>query len=97
MARSLFSTTTAPARHAILLTDGRNEHQQPHELDDAVAACRGLFQCDCRGCRRGLEVEEMRGIATALLGTVDIVADPKDLASDFRAMISSSQARGLPT
>ena len=38
----------------------------------------------------------MQGIATALLGTVDIVADPEDLAADFRAMISSSQARGLP-
>ena len=32
LARQLFATTTAPARHAILLTDGRNEHQQPHEL-----------------------------------------------------------------
>ena len=96
LARQLFGTTTAPARHAILLTDGRNEHQQPHELQAAIAACRGLFQCDCRGVGVDWEVEEMRGIATALLGTVDIVADPADLAADFRAMISSSQARGLP-
>ena len=49
LARQLFGTTTAPARHAILLTDGRNEHQQPYELQAAIAACRGLFQCDCRG------------------------------------------------
>ena len=42
------------------------------------------------------EVEELRGIATALLGTVDIVADPEELAADFRAMISSSQSRALP-
>ena len=96
LARQLFATTTAPARHAILLTDGRNEHQQPHELAAAIAACRGLFQCDCRGVGVDWEVEEMRGIATALLGTVDIVADPEDLAADFRAMISSSQSRGLP-
>ncbi|HKY66934.1 MAG TPA: VWA domain-containing protein [Acidimicrobiales bacterium] len=96
LARQLFGTTTAPARHAILLTDGRNEHQQPYELQAAIAACRGLFQCDCRGVGVDWEVEEMRGIATALLGTVDIVADPADLAADFQAMISSSQARGLP-
>ena len=38
----------------------------------------------------------MRGIATALLGTVDIVADPEELAADFEAMIASSQSRGLP-
>jgi von Willebrand factor type A C-terminal domain/von Willebrand factor type A domain len=96
LARQLFGTTAASARHAILLTDGRNEHQQPFELQAAIAACRGLFQCDCRGVGVDWEVEEMRGIATALLGTVDIVADPEDLATDFRAMISSSQQRALP-
>jgi VWA domain-containing protein len=96
LARQILSTTTAPARHAILLTDGRNEHQTPHELAAAIGSCRGLFQCDCRGVGVDWEVEELRGIATALLGTVDIVADPEDLAADFRAMISSSQSRALP-
>ena len=96
LARQLFTTTTAPSRHAILLTDGRNEHQQPHELAAAISACRGLFQCDCLGVGVDWEVDELRGIATALLGTVDIVADPQDLAADFRAMISSSQSRALP-
>jgi hypothetical protein len=96
LARRILSQTTAPARHAILLTDGRNEHQQPHELAAAITSCRGLFQCDCRGVGVDWEVDEMRGIATALLGTVDIVADPEDLAADFQAMISSSQSRALP-
>jgi hypothetical protein len=41
-------------------------------------------------------VDELRSIATALLGTVDIVADPSGLAADFRAMITSSQSRALP-
>ena len=96
LARQLFATTQAPARHAILLTDGRNEHQYPQDLAAAVTACRGLFQCDCRGVGVDWEVEELRGIATALLGTVDIVADPAGLATDFRAMIASSQSRALP-
>jgi hypothetical protein len=96
LARQLFATTEAPARHAILLTDGRNEHQQPWELTAAVEACRGLFQCDCRGVGVDWEVDELRSIATALLGTVDIVADPSELAADFRAMIASSQSRALP-
>ena len=43
------------------------------------------------------EVDELRGIATALLGTVDIVADPGELAADFEAMIASSQSRSLPS
>src|SRR5690606_11319784 len=96
LARTLLASTTASPRHAILLTAGRHEPQQPHELAAAVQACRGLFHGDCRGVGVDWEVEELRGIATALLGTVDIVADPEDLAADFRAMISSSQARALP-
>jgi von Willebrand factor type A C-terminal domain/von Willebrand factor type A domain len=92
----LFATTDAAARHAILLTDGRNEHQRPDELAASVERCRGLFQCDCRGVGVDWEVDELRTIATALLGTVDIVADPEDLAEDFRAMITSSQSRALP-
>jgi hypothetical protein len=96
LARQLFSQTTAQARHAILLTDGRNEHQQPYELASAVSSARGLFQCDCRGVGVDWEVDELRSIATTLLGTVDIVADPTKLAADFEAMISSSQSKALP-
>ena len=96
LARGLFGRTPASSRHAILLTDGRNEHQEPRDLAAAVASCRGLFQCDCRGVGVDWEVDELRGIASAMLGTVDIVADPTDLAADFRAMISSSQARAMP-
>ena len=96
LARRLFAAVPGKATHAILLTDGRNEHQQPGELAAAVEACRGLFQCDCRGVGVDWEVEELRGIATALLGTVDIVADPGRLAADFQAMIASSQSRALP-
>jgi hypothetical protein len=96
LTRQLFAATTAPSRHAIVLTDGRNEHQAPHELAAAVSACRGLFQADCRGVGVDWEVEELRGIATALLGTVDIVADPANLAADFQAMITSSQSKAMP-
>jgi hypothetical protein len=96
LARHLFSQTNAQSKHAILLTDGRNEHQQPYELASAVSSSRGRFQCDCRGFGVDWEVDELRSIATALLGTVDIVADPTKLAADFEAMIASSQSKALP-
>jgi hypothetical protein len=95
-ARELFGSTGARSRHAILLTDGRNEGQSGAALAHAVEACRGIFQCDCRGVGVDWDVEELRRIATVLLGTVDIVADPADLTEDFRAMITSSQSRALP-
>ena len=33
-------------RHGILLTDGRNEHEKPEELQAALDACAGRFTCD---------------------------------------------------
>ena len=42
------------------------------------------------------EVEELRAISSALLGTVDIVADPADLADDFAAMMRASMSKSIP-
>ena len=63
-------------RHAILLTDGKNEHENPAELAAAIRLCEGQFTCDCRGVGTDWEVAELRRISTALLGTVDIVRRP---------------------
>ena len=41
-------------------------------------------------------VEELRSISSALLGTVDIVADPEDLAEDFAAMMRTSMSKSIP-
>jgi hypothetical protein len=94
--RDLFAHVESSARHAILLTDGRNETEKPEFLDQAIEACRGIFQCDCRGVGVDWDVEELRSIATVLLGTVDIVADPEDLVADFEAIMASSQSKTVP-
>ncbi len=39
------------------------------------------------------EVQELRRIATTLLGTVDIVAEPADLQADFQAMIERAMGK----
>ena len=82
-------------RHAILLTDGRNQHEEPAELAAAVAACQGSFVCDCRGVGTDWNVDELRGIASALLGSVDIVADPAGLEADFRAMTAAAMGKSV--
>lgn len=94
LARQLFGSAD-PGRvcHAILLTDGKNEHETPEQLGSALAECEGRFQCDCRGVGTEWEVSELRRVASALLGTVDIVADPADLADDFRSMIESAMGK----
>jgi hypothetical protein len=94
LANELFVQAPDAVRHAILLTDGQDEHEEPEDLDRVLAACEGNFQCDCRGVGTDWEVDELRKIASALLGTVDIVAQPEDLAADFRTMIEIAMGKG---
>lgn len=82
--------------HAILLTDGKNEHETREELQAKIAATAGTFTCDCRGVGTAWKVEELRAISSALLGSVDIVADPEDLAEDFAKMMRISMSKTIP-
>jgi len=91
--RRLVSSAPAGVRHAILLTDGKNEGQSPEELRVAVDACRGLFQCDCRGVGDDWIVDELRSISSALLGSVDIVAEPSGLRRDFETLMRTAMSR----
>jgi len=80
-------------RHAILLTDGKNESEEPEELDAALEGAVGLFECDCRGVGTDWVVAELRKVATMLLGTYDIVADPSGLEADFSRIMHGSLRR----
>jgi hypothetical protein len=92
-ARSLFDTVPGRICHAILLTDGENQNETSAELDAVLVTCAGRFQCDCRGVGTDWQVSELRRIASTLLGTVDIIADPADMASDFRSMIEAAMGK----
>jgi hypothetical protein len=96
LARQIFQTCPATLRHAILLTDGKNQHESAEELAAAISACEGVFRCDCRGVGTDWQVSELRKISTALLGTVDIVVDPAGLAADFEEMMRGAMSKHLP-
>lgn len=93
LADKLLSSGDAPIRHGILLTDGRNEHEKPEELQSALDSCAGRFTCDARGVGTDWEVKELTGIASAMLGSVDIVADPAGLAADFQSMMEKTMGK----
>jgi len=95
LADRLFTGHENAIRHAILLTDGKDEHESPDDLGMAIARCEGRFTCDCRGIGTDWVVAELRRIAGGLLGSVDIVADPANLADDFRAMIEGAMGKAV--
>ncbi|MEW1641682.1 MULTISPECIES: VWA domain-containing protein [unclassified Streptomyces] len=93
LADRLLSSADVSIRHGILLTDGRNEHEAPEDLKAALDSCAGRFTCDARGVGTDWEVKEVTGIASALLGTADIVADPAHLADDFTRMMETAMGK----
>lgn len=95
MADRLFTGHELAIRHAILLTDGKDEHEEPSDLAAALARCEGRFTCDCRGIGTDWVVAELRRVSSALLGTVDIVPDPSRLAADFQQIIEHAMGKAV--
>ncbi|MDI9834829.1 VWA domain-containing protein [Streptomyces sp. KAU_LT] len=93
LADRLLSSADVAIRHGILLTDGRNEHESAEDLRAALDACAGRFTCDARGVGTDWEVKEVTSVASALLGSADIVADPAGLAADFTRMMENAMGK----
>jgi hypothetical protein len=95
LAGTLFaSVPEVSQRHAILLTDGENR-EDSNKLDAAIRKATGVFQCDCRGAGTDWQVEEIRRIAQALLGTVDIIPEPAQMQAQFQEMMRTAMSRGV--
>lgn len=86
LANTLLASQAAQVKHAILLTDGHNVHQQPHELDATLERCRGRFECDSRGVGKDWSAKTLRAIADALHGSAVGLPDARALSAQFRAM-----------
>ena len=82
-------------KHVILLTDGENHNETAAQLDQAIATCAGDFQVDARGVGVDWKVAEIRKIAQAMLGTVDIIGDPGQMSAVFAELMRQSMARGV--
>jgi hypothetical protein len=95
LARRIAAAHPDAVRHAILLTDGQNG-EELSVFEQAVRDCVGAFVCDCRGVGTDWRVDELRTVASTLLGGVDIVAQPQDLAADFRALAGAAMAKNVP-
>jgi len=95
LAAELFAEDDHPIRHAVLLTDGKNEHETPEDLDAALDRCAGRFVCDSRGVGADWEPAELRRVSARLLGRFGMVADPGDLAADFAGMIEQAMGKAV--
>jgi hypothetical protein len=95
LANNLFTGYPAEVKHAIMLTDGRNEHETPGQLAAVLRSCESGFVCDARGVGDGWSGTELLVVASALLGTADGLAFPGDLVADFRRMTEAAMGKAL--
>jgi hypothetical protein len=96
LAKRIFEATPqATQRHAILLTDGRNQSEAPEVLASSVASVQEFMQCDCRGVGVDWDVAELRGVATALLGSVDLIPDVRLMSGAFAELMQQAMGRGV--
>jgi hypothetical protein len=94
-ARLLLQPYPEAVRQAQLLVAGISG-ESPADLAAAIAHCEGIFRCDCRGLGTNWQVAQLRRISGTLLGTLDIVTDPRGLAADVAALTESAMARRIP-
>jgi hypothetical protein len=95
MANTLFAGYPAEVKHAIMLTDGRNQHETPEQLAAVLRSCEGRFVCDARGVGSDWVATELLTIASALLGTADGLPDPTALVADFRSMTEAAMGKAI--
>ncbi|MEU9793014.1 VWA domain-containing protein [Streptomyces sparsogenes] len=95
LARRLHTGQPAPLRHTLLLTDGKNEHDEPGYLRRVLDECAPCFSCDARGIGDDWDAVELKEIVRRLRGRADAVLDVSDLPAEFEAMARGSMARAL--
>ena len=95
LANQVLATTDAEIKHAILLTDGDDLHETPQQLTDILTACANRFTCDCRGVGQQWKHEVLLKIASAMLGSVEGLVDPTELAADFRSMTENAMGKTI--
>lgn len=97
-ARDLFATVPAEGtvRHAVLYTDGKDEHETPEELGAVLAACRDRFVCDARGLGEDWDYAELLRITAALHGDAKAVISVSDLTRDLTELMEQARLLVVP-
>jgi hypothetical protein len=95
LATQLFATSQAEFKHAIMLTDGRDQHETREQLLEMLRACEGRFICDSRGVGNDWVADELRLVASTLLGTADGLENPAELPAAFEAMTSAAMGKAV--
>ncbi|WP_406011104.1 VWA domain-containing protein [Streptomyces sp. NBC_00637] len=97
-ARRLFASveSAGTVRHAVLYTDGKDEHETPEQLGEILSMCTDHFVCDARGLGDDWHYTELLRVTEALHGSAEAVVTISDLTEDFTRLMREAQRIVVP-
>lgn len=92
-AGTLLAGQSSAVRHALLFTDGKNEHETREQLDEVLNRWYGRYACDARGIGTDWQPSEVLHIASVLGGRADAVRAYADMPDDFREIMAAAMRK----
>ncbi|MCX5397210.1 VWA domain-containing protein [Streptomyces sp. NBC_00102] len=96
LSRRLLAEQDAPIGHVLLLTDGKNQHDEQMPLDQVLENCAGRFVCDAWGIGDHWEGRELVRITTRLHGRADSVREEGDLPAAYERLVDGLLTKSVP-
>ncbi|WP_240926156.1 VWA domain-containing protein [Streptomyces sp. JB150] len=96
LSRRLLAEQDAPIGHVLLLTDGKNQHDEQMPLARVLETCAGRFVCDAWGIGDGWDAHELLRITSRLHGSASSVHDEADLPAEYEKLMARLLTKTVP-
>jgi hypothetical protein len=96
LSRRLLADQDAPIGHLLLLTDGKNQHDERMPLSDVLDVCAGQFVCDAWGIGDGWDGRELLRITSRLHGSTSSVKEEAALPREYEMLMDRLLAKTVP-
>ncbi|MFH9573163.1 VWA domain-containing protein [Streptomyces sp. NPDC017230] len=96
LSRRLLTEQDAPIGHVLLLTDGKNQHDEEMPLARVLENCAGRFVCDAWGIGDGWDGQELLRITRRLHGTASSVREEAALPAEYEQVMSRLLTKTVP-
>ncbi|HLL32631.1 MAG TPA: VWA domain-containing protein [Streptomyces sp.] len=96
LSRRLLAEQDAPIGHVLLLTDGKNQHDERMPLTQVLETCAGRFVCDAWGIGDGWDAHELLRITSRLHGSASSVHDEADLPAEYERLMARLLTKTVP-
>ncbi|MFA3878935.1 VWA domain-containing protein [Streptomyces sp. MMCC 100] len=96
LSRRLLAEQDAPIGHVLLLTDGKNQHDEQMPLARVLEECAGRFVCDAWGIGDGWDGRELLRITRRLHGSASSVREEAALPAEYEQLMNRLLTKTLP-